>query len=81
MRKRKVVRMVVEVSCPTWLTAAQARKEVRALINDQAFYGHPSPPDVAGWDEVDSHNFRAKSIRAAPTAAAPYRSPSYSKGR
>ena len=62
-RKRKTVRMVVEVSCPRWLTAAQARKEVRSLINHQAFWGHQPPYDAPGREEeISEYNFRAARV-------------------
>jgi hypothetical protein len=61
-KTRKRIRMTVEVSCPAWLTAAQARREVRALINHQAFWGQSNP---TGWDQVDDHNFRAMKVGAA----------------
>lgn len=35
-RRRKEVTMKVTVSVPRWMTAAQARREVRSLINHQA---------------------------------------------
>lgn len=60
-RKRKLVTMTVTVSCPTWLTAAQARKEVKTLINDQAFWGHINP---GTYDEIMEHNFKARSVKA-----------------
>lgn len=37
-RKRKQVTMKVTVSVPANMTAAQARREVKALINDGAGY-------------------------------------------
>lgn len=60
-RKRKLVTMTVTVSCPTWLTAAQARKEVKTLINDQAFWGHWN---YGTYDEICESNFRARSVKA-----------------
>jgi hypothetical protein len=36
--KRKTVRMLVTVTVPAKLTAAQARREVRTLINEQCNY-------------------------------------------
>ena len=35
---RKEVLMMVTVSVPAWMTAAQARREVRTLINEQSGY-------------------------------------------
>lgn len=61
-RKTKTVTMTVTVRCPSWLTAAQARKEVRSLVNYQAFWGHLRPD---GCDDVGDHNFRATKVGAA----------------
>lgn len=62
--RKKVIRLVVEISAPRWLTKAEAKREVRALINDQSFYGtRERNPD--GWrigDEIDESNFRAKRV-------------------
>lgn len=63
-RKRKLVTMTVTVSCPTWLTAAQARREVKSLINDQAFWGHSGPGHC--YDEISEYNFKAR--RVGPVA-------------
>lgn len=60
-KKKKQVTMLVTVSCPSWLTAAQARKEVRTLINDQAFWGHRPGFDFS-LDEIDQYNFRASKV-------------------
>lgn len=62
MRRKKTVTMTVTVSCPVWLSAAQARREVRALINHEAFWGHRDP---ATGDEIASHNFRASGVGPA----------------
>lgn len=61
MKRKKVIRMVVEVSCPAWLSAADARREVRTLINDQTFYG---TREAGTFNEIDDYNFRARSVRA-----------------
>lgn len=65
----KKIRMIVEVTCPDWLTAAQARREVRTLINEQCFFGHRNHSLFADGhfelDEIDSLNFRAKAVRPA----------------
>ncbi len=61
-KRKKVVRMVVEVSVPSWLSAAAARKEVRSLISDQAFWGHGAPD---GIDEIGDHNLKVRSVRPA----------------
>lgn len=68
MKKRKRIRMVVEVSCPVWLTAAQARKEVKALINHQAFWGHHNPGRAISFNEIEiaENNFRAMKVGTVP---------------
>lgn len=38
MAKRKIVTMLVTVSVPSGTTAAEARREVRTLINNQSNY-------------------------------------------
>lgn len=66
MRTRKQIKMTVTVSVPLWLSAAQARKEVRSLIKDQTHWGHrPSYWNTGLFDEIDSDNFRVASIRPA----------------
>lgn len=57
----KPVSMIVTASVPTWMTAAQARREVRTLINEQCnFLSHgPNLADV---------QVKARSV-------APYRKP------
>lgn len=66
-KTRKRIRMTVEVSCPTWLTAAEARREVKSLINNQAFWGSHryAPAPYFGYVEVDESNFRAAKVRPA----------------
>lgn len=59
-KQTKTVTMQVTVRCPKWLTAQQARREVRTLINEQCFYGQPS---IDGWSDVNESNFRAASVR------------------
>jgi hypothetical protein len=58
--KRKTIELTVTLSVPAWLTKAQAAREVRALINDQAFYGTRKR---GTWDEIDDSNFRARSVK------------------
>lgn len=60
-KTRKRIRMVVEVSCPTWLTAAQARKEVKSLIQHQAFWGHTGGRMI--MDEITEYNFKCIAVR------------------
>ena len=57
-KRKKEVTMLVTVSVPRWLTAAQARKEVASLIRHQAFWGHRN----ADWDEIAEHNFKVKRV-------------------
>lgn len=59
-KRKKQVTMSVTVSVPHWLTAAQARKEVRSLIQYQAFWGHWDR--LAGNDEIDKHNFKVVAV-------------------
>lgn len=59
-KKRKLVTMLVTVSCAKELTAAQARKEVRSLINEQAFWGHYLENEPDG--QVSENNFRASKV-------------------
>ena len=63
MTRRKQITMTVTVSAPVWLTAAQARKEVRTLINQQTFWGHRDPTGEV-W-EIGESNFRAAKVSAA----------------
>lgn len=60
MPKKKTYDLVVTVSVPHWLSRRQAAKEVRALINDQAFWGHREP---GTFNEIDNTNFRARKVR------------------
>jgi len=63
--RKKVVSMVVEVSVPAWLTAAQARKEVRSLIQHQAFHGHMGRNHAHElWDEIGEGNFKVRAVRS-----------------
>ena len=64
MKKRKIVYMTVKISCPIWLSAQDARREVRTLINYQSFYGAYRISSV-GFDEVSSDNFRALGVAPA----------------
>jgi len=64
-KRKKVVTMVVQISVPTWLTAAQARREVGSLIRHQAFWGHRSG---ASLDEIDESNLKLKTVRAPRTS-------------
>lgn len=61
MPKKKLVTMQVTVSVPHWLSAAQARKEVRSLIRHQAFWGHYPPPSAKG-EEISEYSLKLKAI-------------------
>lgn len=56
---KKQITLTVVVSGPSWMTKAQAKQEIRALINEQSFYGARKPGTL---DEIDESNFRAKRI-------------------
>lgn len=58
MSKKKIT-MLVTVSVPDWLSAADARREVRTLLNEQCFYGAMHPE---GLDSIDEYNFRAARV-------------------
>jgi hypothetical protein len=68
MPRRKTLDLVVRISCPTWLTAAQARREVRTLINEQTHFGHIEPDNPNGLlaEIIGPENFRAKSVSPLP---------------
>ena len=65
-RHRKVVSMLVTVTVPRWMTAAQARREVRTLINDQSNWMCFAPDH----EEVDSETVRARSVIPSRNQAA-----------
>lgn len=65
-QRKKQITMVVTVSAPAWLSAAEARREVRALINEQCFYGHRNGKT---WEEIDQSNFRARRVEAPSIVA------------
>jgi len=58
-KKKKQITLTVVVSGPSWMTKGQAKREVRALINDQCFHGSRKP---GAYDEIDASNFRARSV-------------------
>lgn len=60
-RRKKDVTMLVTVSVPKWLTAAQARREVGSLIRHQAFWGTRGG-DAFGYDEISDHNLKLKRV-------------------
>lgn len=62
-KRRKTVRMVVEVTVPHWMTAAQARREVRYSVgSDNSGYLSHGPD----YEEV---SVRCKGVRPAPKEA------------
>jgi hypothetical protein len=60
-KRRKEVSMTVTVSVPHWMTAAQARREVRTLINHQCGYL---------IDGGAANNYADASVKAKTVAAA-----------
>ena len=54
MKTRKRFRLIVEVSVPVGMTAAEARREVKTLISDQCNYA------------ADPDDIKALSVKAAP---------------
>lgn len=65
-KKRKQVTMLVTVSGPAGMSAAQARRNVRDLINDQCFSGSIVAGDMhSGFVEIDEYTFCARSVRPA----------------
>lgn len=56
---KKQIAFTVTVSGPAWMTRAMAKREIRALINEQCFYGNRKP---GTFDEIDESNFRTKKI-------------------
>lgn len=54
-RTRKQITMTVTVSVPLWMTAAEARREVRTLINHQS-----------NWSQhVDEGDVKARRVEPA----------------
>lgn len=62
---RKTITMSVQVSVPSFMTAAQARREVRTLINDQSNYLSGIMDRNGEWREVHDKTVRAKSVTPA----------------
>lgn len=67
--KRKSVLMTVMASVPAWMTAGQARREVRTLINHQSNWMSHGPD----LQEVDESTVRAAAVTtfAKPPARVP----------
>ncbi len=65
MKKRKQIPMLILISVPGDMTAAEARREVRTLINHQSnfatFYG-------ANRNELNEGDVKAVRVSAAPRA-------------
>lgn len=57
---RRVIGMTVYVSVPSWMTSAEARREVRTLIEDQSNYMTHGP------DGQEVHEGTVKVRRMAP---------------
>lgn len=63
-KTRKTVQMTVTVTVPAWMTAAQARREVRTLVNHQSNYMDGGYDARSGdWREVHDKTVRARSVR------------------
>jgi hypothetical protein len=60
MKKRKRTTLNVEITYPAWMTAAQARREVRTLINHQVNYMTNGPD----YQDVDLMTIRAVAVKA-----------------
>jgi hypothetical protein len=60
-KTRKAVTMLVTVTVPRGLTAAQARREVRTLINEQCNYLDSVP---GTWDEVTVKVRQIKAVKS-----------------
>lgn len=58
-KAKKHVTMLVTVSGPHWMTAVQARQNVRDLINHQA---HTGTRHWDSGDEIDQYNFRVSKL-------------------
>lgn len=65
--KTKRLRMLVEVTCPDWLDPRDARREVRTLINEQAFVGQArhTQPMPERFSKIGPDNFRAVVVAPA----------------
>lgn len=66
--RRKTLTVQVEITVPSWMTAAEARREVRTLINHQANYmsGRWSGSDLRSeWLEVHEKTVRARRVSPA----------------
>lgn len=63
MPKRKTTTMLVTVSTPAWLTPADVRREVRALVGNACLYGTRHPD--TGWP-VDTDDIVCRSVKPAP---------------
>lgn len=57
-KRKKILRMLIEVSVPRNMTAIQARREVRTLINEQCNYA------------ADYGDVRAAKVGPAPKESA-----------
>jgi len=59
MAKRKTTSAKVTFTYPDWMTAAQARREVRTLINNQSNYLSHGPD----YQDVDEKTIRAIAVQ------------------
>ena len=65
MKSRKRITMTVTVSVPHWLSAADARREVRTLINEQCNYLDGIYDRHERYHEIHGKTLRAVKVGAA----------------
>ncbi|USN15613.1 hypothetical protein KIKIMORA_04950 [Brevundimonas phage vB_BpoS-Kikimora] len=61
IKRRKELEFTVKVTVPAWMNRAQARREVKTLLNDQCNYLMSNPANF--MQEVTEKSIRAKAIR------------------
>lgn len=59
MANRKRTTLKVEITFPAWMTAAEARREIRTLINNQTNWLDHGPD----YQDVDERTIRAVSVK------------------
>ena len=62
--KRKQITLTVTLSMPAWLTAAQAKRELRTRVNDLTMWGFTTPSN--DFTEMEVEDFRIRKIAPAP---------------
>jgi len=60
-KTRKQLTMSLTVSVPSWMTAAQARREVRTLVNEQSNYLDHGPD----FQEVHGGTVKVRELKPA----------------